>query len=82
MIKQDVYNNCDTLVGLVSARAWGTVDFQVRVGLHQESALSLLLFILIMDVLFTGRDWKGSTRSDVVLRMYWSFVNIVLYSRS
>ena len=47
-IIQDMYNDCDTLV---STRAGDTEYFQVRVGLHQGSALSPLLFILIMDVL-------------------------------
>ena len=49
-IVQDMYNDCDTLV---STKAWDTEYFQVGVGLHQESALSPLLFILIMDVLQT-----------------------------
>ena len=43
-----MYNYCETLV---STRAGDTDDFQVRVGLHQRSALCPLLFILIMDVL-------------------------------
>ena len=46
-IIQDMYNDCETLI---STRAGDTEYFQVRVGLHQGSALSLL-FILIMDVL-------------------------------
>ncbi len=47
-IIQDMYNECETLV---STRAGDTEYFQIRVGLHQGSALSPLLFILIMDVL-------------------------------
>ena len=43
-----MYNDCEILV---STRAGDTEYFQVRVGLHQGSALSPLLFILIMDVL-------------------------------
>ena len=46
-IIQDMYIDCETLV---STRAGDTEYFQVRVGLHQGSALSPLLFILIMDV--------------------------------
>ena len=41
-----MYNDCETLT-----RAWATEYFYGRVGLHQGSALSSLLFILIMDVL-------------------------------
>ena len=44
----DIYNDCETPV---STRIWDTEYFQVTVGLHQESALSPLLFILIIDVL-------------------------------
>ncbi len=47
-IIQDMYNDCETLV---STRTWDTEYFHVGVGLHQGSALSPLLFILIMDVL-------------------------------
>ena len=43
-----MYNDCETLV---STRAGDTEYFHVGVGLHQGSALSPLLFILIMDVL-------------------------------
>ena len=47
-IIQDMYNDCETLV---STRTGDTEYFRVGVGLHQGSALSPLLFILIMDVL-------------------------------
>ena len=47
-IIKDMYNDCETLV---STRAGDTEYQHVRVGLHQGSALSPLLFILIMDVL-------------------------------
>ncbi len=43
-----MYNDCETLV---SIRTGDTEYFHVGVGLHQGSALSPLLFILIMDVL-------------------------------
>ena len=47
-IIQDIYNDCETIV---SNKAGDTEYFHVRVGLHQGSALSPLLFILLMDVL-------------------------------
>ena len=47
-IIQDMYNDCETLV---STRTGDTQHFHVGVGLNQGSALSTLLFILIMDVL-------------------------------
>ncbi len=43
-----MYNDCETLV---STRTGDTEYFRVGVGLHQGSALSPLLVILIMDVL-------------------------------
>ena len=43
-----MYNDFETLV---STRIGDTEYFHVGVGLHQGSALSPLLFILIMDVL-------------------------------
>ena len=48
-ITQDMYNDCETLV---STRTGDTEYFHVGVGLHQGSALSPLLFILIMDVAY------------------------------
>ena len=47
-IVQDMYNDSETIV---STRAGDTEYVHVRDGLHQVSELSLLLFILIMDVL-------------------------------
>ena len=47
-IIQDTCNDCETLV---STRAGDTQYFHVGVGLHQGSALSPLLFILIIDAL-------------------------------
>ena len=43
-----MYHDCEILV---STTALDTEFFQVGVGLHQGSALSPLLFILIMDLL-------------------------------
>ena len=45
---KDMYHNCDTSV---SSAAGETESFQVRVGLHQGSALSPFLFVVLMDVL-------------------------------
>ena len=45
---QDMYNDCETLV---STRAEDTDYFHEGVGLHQGSALSQLIVILITDVL-------------------------------
>ena len=49
-IKQDMYNYCETLV---SARAGDTDYSQVRVGLHQMSDLSPLLFIQFNSIQFS-----------------------------
>ena len=66
-IIQDMYNDCETLV---STRAGDTEYFRVGVGLHQGSALSPLLFILIMDVLQTeiGKEppWVMLFADDLV----------------
>ena len=73
-IIQYIYNDCETLI---STRAGDVEYFKVRVGLHQGSALSPLLFILIMDVLqkAIGMEppWVMLFADDLVL----SFVNIV-----
>ena len=45
-----LYKICTMTARLVSTRAGDTENFHVGVGLHQGSALSPLLFILIMDV--------------------------------
>ena len=67
-IIQDMYNDCETLV---STRAGDTEYFQVGVGLHQGSALSPLLFILIMGVLQTqiGKEppWVMLFADDLVI---------------
>ena len=65
---QDMYNDCETLV---STRAGDTEYFHVGVGLHQGSALSPLLFILIMDVLQAeiGKEppWVMSFADDLII---------------
>ena len=47
-IVQDMYRSCKTQVVTQKGE---TEYFQIEVGLHQGSALSPLLFIIIMDVL-------------------------------
>ena len=47
----DMYENCSTTV---RCGAGDCVEFDVRVGLHQGSALSPFLFILLLDVLTEG----------------------------
>ena len=42
---KDMYNNVVTSV----RTSGGTDDFPIRIGLHQESALSPYLFALVMD---------------------------------
>ena len=67
-IMQHVYNDGETLV---STRAGDTEYFQVRIGLHQWSALSPLLFIIIMDVLHAeiGKEppWVMLFADDLVI---------------
>ena len=67
-IIQDMYNDCKTLV---STRTGDTEYFPVGVGLHQGSALSPLLFILIMDVLQAdiGKEppWVMLFAADLVI---------------
>ena len=62
-IIQDMYNDCETLVSTRAAH--------VRVGLHQRSALSQLLFILIMNVLQAEIDkeppWVMLFADDLVI---------------
>ena len=45
---QDMYRGCQTLVRSVAGES---NSFGVEVGLHQGSALSPYLFLLLMDVL-------------------------------
>ena len=52
-IIQDMYEDCQTQV---TTREGNTEYFNVKVGLHQGSAISPLLFIIIMDVLASEID--------------------------
>ena len=45
---QDMYTDCKTAV---RSHAGTTASFEVGAGLHQGSALSPLLFVIIMDVI-------------------------------
>ena len=65
---QDMYRGTKTRV---KTRCGRTEYFEVKVGLHQVSALSLLLFIIIMDVLAeearTKPPWAMPFADDLVL---------------
>ena len=61
-IVQDMYRSCKTKVVTQKGE---TEYFAIEVGLHQGSALSPLLFIIIMDVL-TEKHREGSTLGDDV----------------
>ena len=65
---EDMYNNCKTKVRSVV----GTKEsFRVDVGLHQGSALSPFLFIIVMDGLTIGlrkcAPWSMMFTDDIVL---------------
>ena len=67
-IIQDMYEDCETKV---TTREGNTEYFNVKVGLHQGSAISPLLFIIIMDVLASEIDkeppWAMLFADDLVL---------------
>ena len=68
MLIQDMYRGTKTRV---KTRCGRTEYFEVKVGLHQGSALSPLLFIIIMDVLAeearTKPTWAMLFADDLVL---------------
>ena len=63
-----MYEDCETQV---TTREGNTEYFNVKVGLHQGSAISPLLFIIIMDVLASEIDkeptWAMLFADDLVL---------------
>ena len=63
-----MYEDCETQV---TTREGNTEYFNVKVGLHQGSAISPLLFIIIMDVLASEIDkephWAMLFTDDLVL---------------
>lgn len=65
---QDMYENCSTQVRTNSG---STEEIDIKVGLHQGSALSPLLFIIIMDVITEDIDedtpWAMLFADDLVL---------------
>ena len=65
---QDMYRGTKTRV---KTRCGRTEYFEVKVGLHQGSALSPVLFIIIMDVLAeearTKPPWAMQCADDLVL---------------
>ena len=68
---QDMYRGNKTRVTRVKTRCGRTEYADVKVGLHQGSALSPLLFIIIMDVLAekarTTPLWAMLLADDLVL---------------
>lgn len=51
----DIYEGVETSVRTLEGN---TKDFPIDIGLHQESALNLFFFTIIMDVLTKGiQDW-------------------------
>ena len=67
-IIQDMYEDCQTQV---MTREGNTEYFNVKVGLHQGSAISTILFIIIMDVLASKMDtelpWAMLFADDLVI---------------
>ena len=67
-IIQDMYEDCDTQV---TTREENPEYFNVKVGLHQGSAISPLLFVIIMDVLASEIDkeppWAMLFADDLIL---------------
>ena len=67
-IIQDMDEDCQTQL---PTRERNTEYFKVKVGLHQGSAISLLLFIIIMDVLTSEIDreppWVMLFADDLVM---------------
>ena len=65
---QDMYRGTKTRLKTICGR---TEYFEVKLGLHQKSALSPLLFIIIMDVLAeearTKPPWAMLFADDLVL---------------
>ena len=63
---QDMYTGCRTKVRTVAGES---SKFNVEVGLHQGSALSPYLFLILMDVL-TEMVREGRRRVDAVCRRH------------
>ena len=65
---KDMYEDCETQV---TTREGNTEYFNVKVGVHQGSAISPLIFISIMDVLASEIDieppWAMLFADDLVL---------------
>ena len=58
---KDMYNDATTFVRTCDGN---TTDFSINIGLHQGSALSPYLFVLVMDEV--TRDIQGRKGSDLV----------------
>ena len=55
---------------MVRTVAGESSKFNVEVGLHQGSALSPYLFLILMDVRADGKGEEGSPRVDAVCRRH------------
>ena len=56
----EVVTNVRTYRGITS-------NFSITIGLHQESALSLFLFVIVMDVIQDEIPWCMLFADDIVL---------------
>jgi len=74
-IIKDMYEDCSTSVRTDSGL---TSKFQIEVGLHQRSALSPLLFVIIMDILAEDINedspWAMLFADDLVLSPSVNFI--------
>ena len=66
-IIQDMYGDCETQI---TTREGNTEYFNVKVGLHQGTAISPLLFIIIMDVLASEIDKNAVCRRPSPVRNF------------
>ena len=57
--------------GAMSMLVRGTVEFEVKVGVHQGSVFSLLLFIIVLEALSrefrSGVPWEDLYANDLVI---------------
>ena len=60
---------CMQMHGSVSVLVWGTMKFEVNVGVHQGSVLSPLLFIIVLEALSrelrSGVPWEDLYADDI-----------------
>ena len=70
-IMQDMYCNARTRIRTENGESG---SFEVRIGVHQDSALSLYLFILLLDELLKGKikevPWCMLFADDMVISVW------------